>query len=154
MGFKVSGIVDMGRPLFGSPSIGNVIAFFKANIDKCYFDNWLNIAELQAKFPTRIQTNGSMVSFTGPVAILSSIKALTVSLSVLTGLGSLFLTYYASSALLNLLKDHKVSVIKDLDEDTIFKVSTAVAVVVGLAAAGLFYTFAPLPTQPGVYFLN
>lgn len=155
MGFTISSTVNIGRPLFaGAYSLGNIIAFSKANIDKSLLDNWLNLTELQGKYPTRIHVQGTTVSFDGPVAIIKSVKALKVSLSALVCLATAFLTYYASKALLTALANRKVCLCADFDKDKIQKISLAFAAVSGLAAGGLFYASSIFNMKPGVYFLN
>lgn len=153
MGLTVSGVVEIGRPLFtGSFTLGNVVAFVRANIDRSLLDNWLNLAELQTKFPTRIHINGSMVSFKGPVAIIRYVTAFKVACTALAGVASAFLAYYSSKGLLALLANRKISVFANLDSKKIEKITMGIAIGAGIIVAGLLYTVAMPNLKPGVYF--
>lgn len=87
MGMTIAGYVDIGPPIIANGfSLGNVIAFFRANIHKSFFNDWVNLTHLQERFPTRIDLTGSMVSFKGPVAIIGSPIIFKVALIGITSL--------------------------------------------------------------------
>jgi hypothetical protein len=93
-GTKIGGVVDIGPTLIkNASSLGNVIALFKANIDKSHFVEWLNIDALQKANPNRIQIVESTVSFTGPVAILQAINSARIALAAIAAAASAFLFY-------------------------------------------------------------
>lgn len=156
MGLTIGGIVEIGRPLFPHAfSLGNIVALVRANIDKSLLDSWIDVLQLQEKFPTRIHLDGSMVSLKGPVVILKSITTLKVALTALIGVGTSFLLYKLSMKTIECLAHRRIMGCADLDQERIKKISLAVAAVGFFAATIVTYCASnSLPIEPGIYFLT
>ena len=153
MGLTVSGSVYLGS---SSLTLGNVVAFSKAEIYKKLFDGFVDLTALQKTFPSRVEMSDSMVSFVGPVAIVTSPTLLKAAFIALSGIAAAALAYYLTKpSAPSSEKPQKKPVMLPLTPE---KKSSRLPYIAGLicgAAAAYFansYATSRFPTQPGVYF--
>ena len=139
MGLTVSGTVRIES---SSLALGNVFAFSRAEIYKKFFDGgWVNLTELQEKFPSRVRIDNSMVSFVGPVAIIS--HAAIGKSQLLIGAAFIALSGIALAALVADSTAHRRA--KKL---IIGSIACGAAVIILVQS----YAIYQLRIQPGIYF--
>ncbi len=140
MGLTVSGTVRIES---SSLALGNVVAFSRAEIYKKFFDGgWVNLTELQARFPSRVRIDNSMVSFVGPVAIISH-AAIGKSPMLLVPVFIFALSGIALAALVAHSTAHRSA-----RKLIIGSIACATAVVILINS----YAIYQLRIQPGIYF--
>ena len=139
MGLTVSGTVRIES---SSLALGNVFAFSRAEIYKKFFDGgWVNLTELQEKFPSRVRIDNSMVSFVGPVAIISP-AAIVKSPTLLKVAAFMAFSGIAAAALACYTASRRA------------KKKLIVSIACGIAVAILAnsYAIGRFRIQPGIYF--
>lgn len=135
MSLTVSRSVYIGS---SSLTLGNVIAFSKAEIYKKLFDGWIDLTALQKSFPSRIEIGESMVSFIGPVAIVKSPATLKAEYVALAGIA------YACAAIMFLYVAGSKRYVNRM------AVIIVPLVVGGVAALAAAHSVAAI--QPNIYF--
>ncbi len=137
MSLTVSRSVYIGS---SSSTLGNVIAFSKAEICKKLFDGWIDLTALQKSFPSRIEIGESVVSFIGPVVIAKSPVTLKAQYVALIGIIS---AAYAGS-LYAIVSKRRVNRMITIIYSLVFGGAAALA--------AHFVATAYFSTQPSIYF--